>query len=107
MPKENAQTLSQLIKNVADELRKAKTEPPPPAGTVMRFKECEIELNVKLSFEGSAGLRIWVIEAGGKGAREAGHTIRLKFSDIEGQSVQFPSTKAGPATKPTRLPKAT
>lgn len=98
---EDGFTLSELVKNVADELRTIK--PPATDEAVMQFTECQIELNVKVLIKAGAKAQFWVFaEAGGEASREAGHIIRLKFSSVEGNPLQFKSETVDVADLPEK-----
>lgn len=85
-------TLSSLIEAAGDELRKAraKTVPDP----VMQFTGCEIELDVKLGAEGGGGIKIWVLELGGKVSKEKSGTIKLTFGPV-GQVIAAVASSDG------------
>lgn len=105
MAEKSGLTLSELVKQAAGELRKVKAEEPPPDEAVMQFIECQIDLNVKVSVEGRAGIKFWILDVGGKAARDKGHMIRLKFSAIPGRGIQALQERPGPAKKPKRQTK--
>jgi len=96
-------TLSELVAHTAEELRRVKEQEPPPEDAVMRFTECEMELAVKVTVEGHAGIKIYILDVGGGGTHEAANTIRLKFSAIESNIIQAPSVdELGGAKQPVR-----
>jgi len=97
-----ALSLSELINDVANELRIAKslsTSKDP----VMEFSECELELQVNIAVEGNGGIKFWIIDIGGGAKKEKTHTIKVKFNSIETNRLAFPSiretTKPKPITK--------
>jgi hypothetical protein len=90
MTSQSGLTLSQLVAHTAEELRRVKEQEPSPEDAVMQFTECEMELAVKITVEGSAGIKIYIVNVGAKGAREATHTVRLKFSAIGSNIIQAP-----------------
>jgi hypothetical protein len=73
-------SISDLVKDVASELRTLKNSPPRRGEEVMTLSECEIELSVGATMEASGGLKFYVVEVGGKGSTSASHRIKLKFS---------------------------
>ncbi len=85
--KNKALSLSELITNIADELRIAKNKNANEKA-VMAFKECELELKVNIKVEGTAGIKFWIIEFGGGAARERGHTIKMKFNALENNPIE-------------------
>jgi hypothetical protein len=75
-----AVSLSELVKSVASELRIVKADKPAPGQEVMTLTNCDIELSVAATMEGSAGIKFYVVEIGGKGSATASHKITLKFT---------------------------
>jgi len=73
-------SLSQLVESVASELRIVKAKRPPVGEDVITLTNCDIELSVEASVEGSAGIKFYVVEVGGKGSATTSHKITLRFS---------------------------
>lgn len=94
-------SLSELVQQTADELRKVKHQAPKD-GAVLEFKECELELAVTFSGEGGAGLKFWIVSTEAKVSAEQVSKIKLSFSAVEGSRVQAAAKRAGPAKKPIR-----
>ena len=73
-------SLSELVLNVADELRTADQQSRQAnKSPILELKDCEFEVKVNISYEGKIGLKFWIAELGGGGKREDAHTIKLKF----------------------------
>jgi hypothetical protein len=102
MTSQKGLTLSELVAHTAEELRRVKEQEPPPEDVVMRFTECEMELAVKVTVEGHAGIKIYILDVGGGGTHEAANTIRLKFSAIESNIIQAPIEDEEGARQPVR-----
>lgn len=81
-----ALSLSELISNVADELRLAKNTDANKK-SVMVFKECELELKVNIGVEAKAGIKFWLLDIGGAAKKENAHTVKLKFNAIDDNVV--------------------
>jgi hypothetical protein len=73
-------TLSQMIKNVAQELRDLK--PDVGAKPVIKFEGCEIELAVIVGAEAGGGFKFWVIDAETKATAETSSKVTLKFGPV-------------------------
>ncbi|HEY6372168.1 MAG TPA: trypco2 family protein [Candidatus Sulfotelmatobacter sp.] len=97
-------SLSELVKSVAAELRIVKADKPAAGEEVITLTNCDIELSVAATMEGSAGIKFYVVEIGGKGSATASHKITLKFSAPAGviAAVQrkAQSNEEIPAPKP-------
>ena len=91
-------TLSQLIKNTAEEISNARAESPKDA--VMKFEGCELELAVTISADAGGAVKFWVIDASAKVKAETVSRVKLKFGPIPGQviaAVVETGGDAGPA----------
>lgn len=86
-------TLSQLIKNAADEIRAARSEEPKEA--VIQFESCELELAVTVGGETGGGVKFLVMEASAKAKAETVSRIRLKFAAIPDNPVVALAGKRG------------
>ena len=95
-------SLSDLVKQTADELRKVSELPPPPGKAVMQFQECELELAVTVAGEAEGGIKFWVLTAGTKVSGEKVSRIKLKFTALPKSRIQAQATRKGPAKKPER-----
>lgn len=96
-----ALSLSELINDVANELRIAQSlsqEKSP----VMGFTECELELQVNIATEGKAGIKFWIIDIGGGANKEKTHTIKLKFSALDSNRLTYAVKGTKAAKKITR-----
>lgn len=81
-------TLGELIKNTADELRKA-YDASAGVNPVMQFSGCEIELAATVSAEAGGGIKFWLIDASSKIAGERVSTVKLSFGPIPDKAIQF------------------
>jgi hypothetical protein len=76
-------TLGDLIKNTADDIRKARAETPENA--VMQFEKCELELAVTVSGEAGASIRFWLVDAKTNVKGEYVSKVKLSFGPIKGK----------------------
>ncbi|MFN3988116.1 MAG: trypco2 family protein [Rhodocyclaceae bacterium] len=76
--------LAEVIKHVSDQLIAADEHARERGYPVMQFDECEVELAVRVSGEGGAGVKILVFEAGAKGEIEHANRIRIRFKPVPG-----------------------
>ena len=100
MPKPNPikpVSLTELVRDVAEQLRELKRQPPPADEAVLGFKECSIELSVAATIQGGAGIKFYVVEVSGKGSTSATHKIKLTFSSV-GDSIQATQSAASNKT---------
>jgi hypothetical protein len=79
-------TLSELIESVSVELRTIRANKPAEGEEVIALTNCEIELSVAATTEGSAGIKFYVIEFGGKGSATASHKTKPTFA-VAGEKV--------------------
>lgn len=96
-------TLSQLIKNTASELRKAKVDN--PADGVIQLIGCEMELAVTMSAEAGGGFKIWLLDASGKAKGEHVSKVKLTWSPLHDGAIIASATDGdivGPAAKPRK-----
>lgn len=96
-----ALSLSELINDVANELRIAKSLSADKA-PVMEFTECELELQVNIAVEGNAGIKFWIIDIGGGAKQEKTHTIKIKFNALANNRLAFPSVRETKPAKPIK-----
>ncbi len=87
-------SLSELVKNVACELRLLKADKPASGEEVISLTNCDIELSVEATMEGSAGIKFYVVELGAKGSARASHKITLKFASPAGAVAAVQSVRA-------------
>lgn len=81
--------LTELVDYVADQLLQAEERAGKREKHVMRFVECELEMAVAIESEGSAGVRVYVLELAGGRKKTDSHTIRVKFASLPGKSMTF------------------
>jgi hypothetical protein len=100
--------LSEMVEALRTELLVAKQE---GEGSRIRFAvesvDLELKVGVTKSREGSAGIKFWVVQLGGKatGAREDVHTFRIKLKpstpegapyEVSGTEPRLPGRPHGP-----------
>lgn len=97
-------SLSQLIRNVADELRLVQKEfkDQQDVEAVMAFQECELELQVQINAEANAGIKFFIIDTGVKASHQTMHTIKVKFAANSANSIIARNESEGNADKPKR-----
>lgn len=73
--------LSQMIIGLRKELARAQDE---GEGESIQFlvNETELELQVKMAHKGEAGIKFYVISAGGGGSTEQSQKIRIKLQPV-------------------------
>lgn len=79
--------MSELIDYVATQLRAASESAPERGGPIMKFDQCTMEMTVAVEWKATAGIRVWVIEAGAGGSRSTSQKITVSFTPIPGQQV--------------------
>lgn len=96
--------LGDLITRVATEIRQAR-DAAPKNDPVLALTDCELELTVTMTAEGSAGIKVWLLDISGGGSVERASKITLKFGpapggapqvfmvDSKGKLINFPKTK--------------
>ena len=84
MAKNEPLSLSGLVEHVASELRTIKAKKPSAGQEVITLSGCEIELSAAATLEGSAGIKFYIVELGGKGSKTASHKIKLTFTAASG-----------------------
>ena len=94
--------LSEVLANITDELIKADENAKKRGFAAMQFVECEIEFAIEAEKEADGGVRVWVLELGGKAKRSEVNTIRVKFSANPEHSMSAPARSSEPAPKPSR-----
>ena len=100
-------SLTELVQDVARQLRELKKQQPPPGEAVIGFKECEVELSVGATVEVGGGIKFWVLEVSGKGSTSATHKIKLTFSALGAgiQAVQVVDAQDRPAVEDLKVVK--
>jgi len=101
--------LGDLITRTANEIRKAR-DAAPKDDPVLTLSGCELELSVTVSAEGSAGIKVWLLDLSAKGDLERSSKITLKFGPagnkpdvflVDGKSLTLvESTKEVGTTRP-------
>ena len=84
----NPLSLSELINDVANELRIAQSLSQDKS-PVMGFTECELELQVNVATEGKGGIKFWIIDIGGSAKKEKTHTVKLKFKALQSNPIEL------------------
>ena len=98
--KNTAISLTELIRNVSNELRKA-AKLNEKENAVMKFTECELELQVNITVDGKAGLKLWVVDLEGGIQKNNSHTIKVKFNSLDNNVILY-STKRKEGSKPIK-----
>jgi hypothetical protein len=79
--------LGDLILTTAQEIRKARDESAKSGDPVLTLEGCELELKVTISVEGSAGIKVWLLDLSTEGSAERASTITLRFGPAGKQEV--------------------
>jgi len=96
-------SLGDLIKNTADELRKASSAT--TEGAVMQFEKCDLELAVTVSAEAKGGIKFYFVDVGGKVSGETVSKVKLSFGPIPGKNVVMKAApKGGKGNPPGKGP---
>jgi Trypsin-co-occurring domain 2 len=93
-------TLAQLVKTTADELRNIHADEPKGDTAVMRFVECEVELDVAVGADADGKVKFWVVEAGAGVSYENSQKVKLKFTALPNVLIQAPAMLEGLAPLP-------
>jgi hypothetical protein len=89
--------LADVLEHIAEGLIDANRRAAERGRATMEFEECEVELALSYTSGGEAGLKIWVLNAGGEMKRTESNTLRLKFKAIPGKGgLQAGQTLPGP-----------
>ncbi|MFI5004170.1 MAG: trypco2 family protein [Solirubrobacterales bacterium] len=95
-------SLTDLITQVTKELRLA-ADAAEDAEHVMSFKDCELELAVAVENEGGGGIRIHVLELGGRRTKTNSNTIRVRFTNLPERPIVLTAIQAEPSS-PDQFP---
>lgn len=79
--------LSEILRNIAEELIEAQIEAKKRGQAVMQFSECETEFAVKAEYEGGGKIKIYVAELGGDVKKSESNVVRLKFTALPGEEA--------------------
>lgn len=85
--------LANLIETVANQLRAARTDQP---DAIIDLAECELEMAIQTSWEAGAGIRVWVLELGGRRNKSNTNTVRVKFTPHGTQPIAYLAQAPGP-----------
>ena len=95
--------LSDVLGNITEELIKADSKAEERGFAAMKnFTECEIEFAIEAEKEVGGGVRVWVLELGGKAKRSNVNTIRIKFTANPRHTLAEPARTSESAPKPSR-----
>jgi hypothetical protein len=89
-------SLADLVAEVASQLRLAADRVQDAPDHVMRFQECELETAVSVDTEGGGGVKIWVIEVGGRRKRSESNTVRVRFTNLPETPLVLPVLTKAP-----------
>jgi len=83
--------IAELLDHITNQIATAHNTAVDRGFSTMEFKECELEFAVETSKEADGGIRVWLLNLGGKAKKSNSNTIRLKYGKIDGAiSIQAP-----------------
>jgi len=74
--------ISEVLKNISDELWQANEQAKQSNKATMVFTECEIEFAIETEAKANAGVKIYVVNLGGDAKRSDKNTVKLKFTAL-------------------------
>ena len=89
--------LSEVLAHIAEELNEANKAAQARGYAPMIFSECEIDFAVELGKEGKAGLKLYILQLGGKIKRSESNTIKIKFTANPKEGFTAPALTPGGA----------
>ena len=96
--------LSDVLANIATEIRKAHEKATSEEHPVMKFQECELEFAVDLEQNASGGIQVWVINLTGGAKRTDSNTVKVKYTAM-GDYVAAVEANVSVRDKPKRAGK--
>ena len=84
--------LADLLAATRSELIKSHNKAVKSGLAIMKFEEIEFEFAVEIENEGSTGLKISLLEFGGRGKRKEANIVRVKYKSLPSPGIFAPQT---------------
>lgn len=91
--------LADVLSQIAAELLAAEQKAAARGRPVMQFDHCEVEFSVSAETSAGGGIKVWVINLGGKAKDTQTNKIRVRFTSL-GSPTQAPHVAGGTSGPP-------